>query len=100
TKFPPFQFVLLLNCPSGLHGALQTRAPRACAICMMLFSQVVPPGTMRLRSIESPMPLYAKLDFPSTVAQVPLLVLKNMSASSLVHVERQAEDAPNPSILW
>ena len=44
-------------CGAGLHGALQTRAPRSRANCMMVFSTVVPPGAMRVRRRDKPRPV-------------------------------------------
>src|SRR5947208_530204 len=74
-----------LNDVCGLQGELHTRAPRAWAICMMLFSTVVAPGAIRVSNKESPMPVFVE---------------KNMSACAVVKLLRQAEEAPNPSMRW
>src|ERR1019366_6169980 len=95
TNPPPLTLPLLLNVAAGLHGALQTFAPRACASCMMLFSTVVPPGAMRVRNSESPMPVKVKF-VPFLERPVPLFVEKNMSPCAVVQVLCHADDAPKP----
>src|SRR5580704_759347 len=91
--------LLFLKLAAGLQGVLQTFAPRVWAICMMVCSIVVPPGAMRERNRESPMPLNAKFD-PLFPRPMPLFVEKNMSAWAVVHKPSQADEAPKPSIRW
>src|SRR5882757_716068 len=89
SKPPPLTLMIpfwlaVLNDVWGLHGALQTFAPRSRAICMIVFSTVLPPGAMRVRSNERP---------------IPVFVEKNIFATVEFQVLRQAEDAPKPSIF-
>src|SRR5215472_18699579 len=79
----PFWLVVLKDV-SGVHGTLQTRAPKSRAICMIEFSTVLPPGAMRVRSKESPMPVFVE---------------KNILATLELQVLRHADEAPKPSIL-
>jgi hypothetical protein len=50
----------------------------------MEFSTVVPPGAMRVRNKDNPMPVFVE---------------KNIFATLEFQVLRQAEEAPKPSIL-
>src|SRR5208283_2852640 len=100
--------LMLLNPAAGVHGVLQTRAPRACAICMMPVSQVLAAseaevelaGAMWLRNSERPTPVKGKFVVPSKEVPTPLFVEKNISAWFVVQLPSHADDAPKPSMRW